>query len=82
MSMTNVELGKKIDELSVSIHNRVEKLEQKVCDIDADIRGNGQQGLKPRVRALEKFAKEMTWGIRIVVAAVLLEIIARLAGLI
>ena len=82
MSMTNENLGAKIDAIVAQLTRRIDKLETKVDEIDIDIRGNGNAGMKHRIRELEEFAKEIKWGMRIVVAAVLLEIVARLAGII
>ncbi len=76
--ITNAVLAVKMD----NITDRMDALAHTVEDHDKILRGNGRQGLLAGQAANTKVLNSMVWWVRFVAAAVVVDIIGRIMGLI
>ena len=96
MSVTNTQLATMLDELKLQLGNRIGKVEERVDEVeksvdnhDKEFRGNGNPGMKHRIKTLElkekervEREKEQMWLPRAILLIIIGELLARVFGVI
>lgn len=73
-------IQKTIDDFKTSHEKEAQPLRESVGLLDKCIRGNGKVGLVERVGRVEGGQKITFWGLAVVIAAVVTEVIRRILG--
>lgn len=77
---TNDQVLEAIDDLGKSWDKRFTRVEEKVELHDVDLRGNAKPGIKTRLKLIEDKFRNIDWATKLVLAAVVLDIIGRISG--